>query len=233
MREGVIEVATGMRKCPLCGAHLVKKYNTNPRRLITLNGEYWALERVLRCSNRECSGHSMSFRSEELQAAIIPGRIFGLDVIVYIGELRYKEHKNYAEITEALEEKGITISLGELTNLTRTFESLLKGWHEERIQEIRAKLGPYVLSIDGTYSYKEETLYLFRSYEQGLVLYAATAKKDDTAHFQPLLENVLTMYGTPMAVISNMQPAIIGAVKNALSDVPHQYYQFHVIRNAG
>jgi hypothetical protein len=166
MREGVTEVSTGMRKCPLCGMRLVKKYNKNPRRVIALNGGYWALERVLRCRNRECLGHPMSFRSEELQAAIIPGRIFGLDVIVRIGELRYKEHKNYAKITEALEEKGIAISLGKRTNLSSTFESLLKGWHEERIHEIRAKLGLYVLSANGTYSYKDEALYIFRSYEQ-------------------------------------------------------------------
>ena len=77
----------------------------------------------------------MSFRSEALQASIISKRIFGLDVIIYIGELRYKDHKTYAELIEALEEKGIKISMGELTNLTRTFESLLKGWHDERIQE--------------------------------------------------------------------------------------------------
>jgi hypothetical protein len=133
----------------------------------------------------------------------------------------------------ALVEKGIKISMGELTNLTRTFESLLKGWHDERIQEIREKLGKYVLSIDGTYSYKDETLYIFRSYEQGLILYAATAEKDDTAHFQPLLEKVLEMYGAPMAVISDMQPAIIEAVKNVIPGVPHQYCQFHFIRNAG
>jgi hypothetical protein len=88
-------------------------------------GEYRALESVLRWSNRECSGHSLSFRSEEFQAAIIPGRIFGLDVIVRIGELRSKEHK------------------------------------------------------------------------------------------------------------SDMQPAISEAVKNVIPDVPHQYCQFHVIRNAG
>jgi hypothetical protein len=74
---------------------------------------------------------------------------------------------------------------------------------------------PYVLRIDGTYSYKDETLYIFRSYEQGLVLYAATAKKDDTAHVQPLLERVLAMYGTPMAVISDMQPALNVIGKNA------------------
>jgi hypothetical protein len=81
-----------------------QKYSTSPKRVITLNGEYWALERVLRWSNRECSGHSMSFRSEELQAAIIPGRIFGLEVIVRIGELRYKEHKSAMQpaISEAV-----------------------------------------------------------------------------------------------------------------------------------
>ena len=71
-----------------------QKYNTNPRRVITLNGEYLTLEKVLRWSNRECSAHFMSFRSEEFQAAIIPNRIFGLEVIVYRGELRYKEHKS-------------------------------------------------------------------------------------------------------------------------------------------
>ena len=90
-----------------------------------------------------------------------------------------------------------------------------------------------MLSIDGTYSYKDETLYIFRSYEQGLVLYAATIEKNDTAHFQPLLEKVVGMYGAPMAVISDMQPAIIEAVKNVIPGVPHQYCQFHFLQNAG
>ena len=96
-------VSTGMSECPLCGKRLVKKYNMNPRHVITLNGEYWVLERVLRCSNRKCPGYSMSFRSEKLQSSVISKKIFGLDVIVYIGELRYKEHKSYEEIREALE----------------------------------------------------------------------------------------------------------------------------------
>ena len=43
--------------------------------------------------------------------------------------------------------KGLKISMGELTNLTVTFESLIKGWHEEHIQEIKEKLGEYILSI--------------------------------------------------------------------------------------
>ena len=228
MSQEVVKVSTRMNNCPFCGAKLVKKYNANARRLITLNGEFWISERILRCSNRECPGHVLSFRAEEFQAAIIPRKIFGLEVISHIGTLRYEEHKTYEEIREALEKKGIRISMGELTNLTMTFESLIKGWHEEHIQEIKQKLGEYVLSIDGTYSYKGKTLYIFRSYENGVVLYANTTEKDDVAHFQPLLEKVVEMYGLPIAVISDMQPAIIEAVKNVLPGIPHQFCQYHL-----
>jgi MULE transposase domain. len=90
-----------------------------------------------------------------------------------------------------------------------------------------------VLSIDGTYSYKGKTLYIFRSYEKGVVLYANTTEKDDVPHFQPLLEKVVGMYGLPMAVISDMQSAIIESVKNVMPNIPHQYCQYHFIKNAG
>ena len=61
-------------------------------------------------------------------------------------------------------------------------------------RKIKQKLGEYVLSIDGTYTYKGKTLYIFRSYENGVVLYANTTEKDDVSHFQPLLEKVVEMY---------------------------------------
>ncbi|MDI6640679.1 MAG: hypothetical protein QMD78_07645, partial [Methanocellales archaeon] len=178
------------------------------------------------------SGYEKSFRAEKLQAIILPRKIFSLDVIMYIGTLRYEEHKTYDEIKEALGNKGIKISMGELTNLTMTFESLIKGWHEEHLQEIKEK-GEYVLSIDGTYSYKDKTLYIFRSYENGVVLYANTTEKDDVPHFQPLLEKVVGVYGLPMAVISDMQPAIIESVKNVMPNIPHQYCQYHFLKNTG
>ncbi len=103
MSQEVVTVSTRMNNCPFCGAKRVKNYNANARLLITLNGELWISERILRRSNRECPGHALSFRA------------------------------------------------------------------------------------DGTYSYKGKTLYIFRSYENGVVLYANTTGKDDVSHFQPLL----------------------------------------------
>ena len=41
------------------------------------------------------------------------------------------------------------------------------------------------------------------------------------------------MYGLPIAVISDMQPAIIEAVKNVMPGIPHQFCQYHFFKNAG
>lgn len=65
--EKIIEAISSIDRCPFCGSELKRKYNTNPRRLITLNGEYSSLERVSRCSNSECVGYEKSFRAEQLR----------------------------------------------------------------------------------------------------------------------------------------------------------------------
>lgn len=228
----VTDTVTSMERCPFCGAHLVRRFDHNPRRVISLSGEYWIREHVQRCSNKDCKGFKTSFRSEELQRIIIPYKIFSLGVVINIGTLRYEEHKTYAEIIAELSKKGIKISRGEVFNLCQTFESLVKGWHEERVTEIKEKLKEYVLSVDGTYSYRDKTLYIFRDYTSGLLLYASLAS-DDNDSVQPLFERVIEMYGKPGAVISDMQPAFIKSVENLLPGVPHQYCQQHFLTNAG
>ncbi len=126
---------------------------------MSLKGEYWVREQVQRCSNKKCKGFKTSFRSEELQRVVISRKIFSLGVLTTIGTLRYEEHKTYDEIIDSLAKKEIKISKGEVFNLCQAFESLIKGWHDERVAEIRAKLKEYVLSVDGTYSYKDKTLH--------------------------------------------------------------------------
>ena len=180
----------------------------------------------------EPMGSRTSFRSEELQRVVIPRKIFSLGVLTTIGTLRYEEHKTYDEIIDSLAKKEIKISKGEVFNLCQTFESLIKGWHDERVAEIRAKLKEYVLSVDGTYSYKDKTLYIFRDHTSGLVLYAALSR-DDKESVRPLFERVIELYGKPTAVISDMQPAFIELVKELLPGVPHQYCQYHFLNNAG
>lgn len=63
---------------------------------------------------------------------VIPRKIFSLGVVTKIGTLRYEEHKTYDEIIDSFVKRKIKISKGEVFNLCQTFESLIKGWHDER-----------------------------------------------------------------------------------------------------
>jgi hypothetical protein len=52
-------------------------------------------------------------------------------------------------------------------------------------------------------NYRRKTLYIFRDYISGLVLYTKTTEKDDKAHIKQPFKKLIQMYGKPIAVIGN------------------------------
>jgi hypothetical protein len=236
MERQVVECRTSFDVCPLCGSRLVKRYNCNPRKLVTLEGEIYVLERVLRCSNPECAARDWSFHSEELQMITFWRRIYGVDVTAHIADLKHRERKTHDEILEDLHPRGINISKGNITYVLNFVEAVARGWHEENIEVIRSKIkerGGYTLGVDGTHSYLGYPLYIFRDTLSGTVLYAQAAASESADDLKPLFEKVLEMFGKPLAVVSDMQPSILEVVKELLPGVKHQFCQYHFLRNVG
>jgi len=236
MERQVVECRTSFDACPLCGSRLVKKYNCNPRRIVTLEGEVYVLERVLMCSNPECAARDWSFHSEELQMITFWRRIYGVDVTAHIADLKHRERKTHDEILEDLHSRGINISKGNITYVLNFVEAVARGWHEENIEVIRSKIkerGGYTLGVDGTHSYLGYPLYIFRDILSGTVLYAQAAASESADDLKPLFEKVLEMFGEPLAVVSDMQPSILEVVKELLPGVKHQFCQYHFLRNVG
>lgn len=222
-------------KCPVCGEKLVKKYNTPKKTVIRLDGELVCWERVLRCRNKDCEGNSMSFHSAEFKALTLEGMSFGLDVVALEGGLRFEEHKTIEEVLANLSEHGVHTNGATVSKHLDKYLALISGYHKEKIEEIRhglAKQGGYVLQIDGTVSVKTKTLYIFRDNISGTVLYAALARneKDDV---KPLVQYVSDNFGIPLGVISDMQESIIRSVAEVFPGVPHQYCQYHFLKNVG
>lgn len=75
-------------------------------------------------------------------------------------------------------------------------------------------------------------MYIFRDNISGTVLYAALAR-DEKDDVKPLVQYVCDTFGTPLGVISDMQDAIIVSVEEVFPGVPHQYCQYHFLRNVG
>lgn len=223
------------KECPICGEKLVKKYNTPEKTVITLNGKLICWERVLKCRNKNCRGNSMSFHSAEFKGLTLEGMTFGIDVLALEGALRFEDNKTIDEILAGLSEHGIHTNGATVSKHLDKYLALISGYHKEKIEEIRqglAKQGGYVLQIDGTVSVKTKTLYIFRDNISGTVLYAALAgdEKDDV---KPLVQYICDTFGIPLGVISDMQDAIIGSVAEVFPGVPHQYCQYHFLKNVG
>jgi len=221
--------------CPKCGDKLVKYYNTNEKTVITLEGKLVCWERVLKCRNKNCAGNSMSFHSAEFKGLTLPGMSFGIDVVAREGELRFEEHKTIDEIVENLKEGGVHLTGAAVSKHLDKYLALISGYQKEKIEEIckaLAKQGGYVLQIDGTVSVKTKTLYIFRDNISGTILYAALAR-DDKDNVKPLVQYVNDSFGKPLAVVSDMQNAIIESVSEVFPGVPHQFCQYHFLKNVG
>jgi len=224
-----------IKECPICGRFLCKKYNTEPRTVVRLHETIKAVEHVKQCKNKKCSNRGKPFRSAELQSMVLPHMRYGIDVIARAGELRFYDLMTLHEIIEEFAKLGFKFSLGEISFLIDKFLGLTAGVQEEKIPEIRKNLEKkgFVLSVDGTISIKGKTLYIFRDTVNNIVLYSEICEVNDTTHIETMLRHVVEKFGVPLAIISDMQQSIIDSIKIVLPGVPHQFCQYHFLRNVG
>ena len=94
--------------CRLCGAPAWAAY-FNHRTVVTLRGLLHLSLRVRRCINRACQFYHRPYRPEEEGALALPDAEFGLDVLAFVGALRYREHRSVPEIHQALVARGVGV----------------------------------------------------------------------------------------------------------------------------
>ena len=94
--------------------------------------------------------------SARLQSIVLRNMVFGVDVILKVGELRKVHHLNIDEVKEKLmSDFHLEVSRAELPILERRWYNLLSCVQEAQIPKVRTefeKMGGYVLCIDGTIS---------------------------------------------------------------------------------
>jgi hypothetical protein len=233
---GAIKIYTPeIQVCVVCGRFLCRKYTTQPRTVVGLHETITASEQVMKCNNKNCSNRGNPIRSAELQSNVISHMTYGIDIVAHAGELRFYDHLTLDEIIEKFSKLGFKFGLGEMSFIINKFLALLAGVQEEKIPEIRKKFEKkgFVLSIDGTISIKGKTLYIFRDIVSSTILYSEICELNDTKQMESLFRSILEKFGTPLAIISDMQQSIIEAVKLVFPGVAHQFCQSHFLRNSG
>ena len=221
--------------CPLCGETMWAAYH-NYRTITTLEDVLHLTLQIRRCLNRACPQFHRPYRPEAEGRLALPKHEFGLDVIAWIGTLRYAQHRSLPEIHQHLRHRGVAIAPRTVTHLLERYDELLTLALTDtaRLQRITQAQGRVILALDGLQpDVGHEVLWVLRDCLSGEVLLARSLLSATQADLAALLRTVRQTVQVPIVgIISDGQLSIRGAVAEVFSDVPHQLCHFHYLREA-
>jgi len=217
--------------CAVCGQNL-KVLKTKRREVATLvAGQFIAHE--IKCSCPRCG---LIVGSQQLACLVSSGGKFGYDVLVYVGESTFLRCRNAKEIVGELKQRGILISHSEVGTLARKFVVYLSIAHKRVRKNTRGFLnahGGYVLHLDGTCEGGSPHLISALDGITEIVLENVKMPSENSAQLIPFLSRIRSCYGDPVAVVSDMGKAIVAAVKQVFTAIPHLLCHFHFLRDLG
>lgn len=171
--RGILKSVTGCRvcacetprePCPICGGAKWKVQKTTHRQGKTLaHGQFAARQVVHACANDCHHSNGSKVTTHSLTGLLLPASVVGYDVMGCVGVKRFVEHRQRDEIrTMLIEEYGIHLSTGEISNLTKRFVQYLARLHRARSDLLKAALisdGAWPMHVDATGEHGRGTLF--------------------------------------------------------------------------
>ena len=228
-----------LESCPVCHQPLVSKGSAvhSHKTIQTLGGEFHVVAYSRRCTNPDCSVCGKHFHSGEHLKLSLPYSTYGLDVIARIGQQRQREHKQFVEIQQQLNEQGVEINDTSVGRLYRLFLALMSGNWPHRSEKMKAaaqEYGGLILMCDGLQPDGEGPyLYVLWEVLSGVPISGEFLEPADTLHLSQWLERCGQQLGeTPiLALLSDGEPALVAALAEVWPDVVHQLCQMHFLGN--
>lgn len=223
--------------CPACGGPMWLSY-TNRRVVSTLAAVVALRLAIRRCVNVGCERFHRPYRPEEEGRWALPHQAFGLDVVAWIGALRYREQRSVSEIHQRRVARGVVMAPRTVAYLLGCYDELLSLSLQDRTARharLSAQAG-LILALDGLQpEVGHEVLWVVREVLSGEVLLARSLLSSCQAELEGVLEEALSgLEGLPIhGVISDGQHSIRKAVAARLPGVAHQRCPFHYLREAG
>ena len=104
--------------CLYCGGELERSHPVWSKTIIALREIAQVTNWGYRCVNRDtiCPKPKQVYRSALADGFALKGYNYGLDVIVFVGQQRFDEHRTVGEIHQALQKQGVPISERRVTD---------------------------------------------------------------------------------------------------------------------
>lgn len=224
-----------MATCLYCGDRLRPDHAVWRKYLTTLDGMRHVTNVGCYCRNPSCSHPHLVYRSAVADSLSLRGYTYGLDVIVWIGQLRWGHQRTRGEIHELVHERGISMCEREVQHLYEAYAVLLQQSLPARVTQRREQWlaqGGMVLSLDGIQPEKgNASVWVVREVLTGTVLVARMLDVSDTAALRALLAPINELQIPILGVVSDGFKPIRLAVADLWPAVHHQVCQFHFLRD--
>jgi hypothetical protein len=221
--------------CRSCGIWMPVAYHAH-RKVLTMKGLIQLRLVVRRCPNPTCQAYKQPYRPEEEGRWALPHGESGLDLIAYIGRLRYREQRSAPEMQRILHEQGLQVCERTVEHLMHRYEELvtLHLCSRQRLQERFTSQGRVILAIDGLQpDVGHEVLWVIREVLSGEIVLARALLSSTRDDLAGLLSEARELLCVPIhGIISDGQLSIRRAVAMAFPEIAHQLCHFHYLREA-
>lgn len=218
--------------CPDCGRPL-PVYQDDSRRVQGLDYQFWLHRRDKRCG-KSCSGSRPLFRAPRDLRVMLPGRMYGLDVTLHVGERHLAGGVALAQITRELNARGLPLDQRHTGRVFRDFMALtsLAGGDDAALREKLRAQGGIVLMCDGVqFEDRSPVLYVAWDAISGAPLFGERKLYRGQEDLIPLLEGVRDMGVPVIGIVTDKEKGLVPAVQHVFPDTPYQFCHTHFLKN--
>jgi hypothetical protein len=225
-----------LEECVHCGDQLVPSETWHVRKTVqTMEGPLFVAGKSKKCDYADCSHYGHHYHASGVLRVSLPHSTYGLDVLAFIGWQHEHEHKQFVEIQEMLNQRGIEICERHVGRLYRQFLALLGGMNERvksKLEETAKEHGGLIWGIDALQPEGHGTL-LYVLYEvlSGTPVSGAQLDHPTAKELVEWLKPYEELPYKVLATLSDGEETIIAAIETCWSDAPRQRCQEHFLGN--
>ncbi|MBU1752026.1 MAG: hypothetical protein KKA73_30475 [Chloroflexi bacterium] len=223
-------------KCVHCGQPLESSQTWHMRKYVqTMKAPLFVAGKSKKCANPDCSHSGQHYHASGVLRISLPFSTYGLDVLAFIGWQHEHEHKQFVEIQQKLNERGVLVNERNVGKLYRQFLALLGGRDERverRLTATAEEHGGLIWGLDGLQPEGHGTL-LYVLYEvlSGTPVTALQADHPTAKELVTWLNPYSALPFAALATLSDGEDTLMAALKTCWPDAPHQRCQEHVLGN--
>lgn len=226
-------VSTALQElCPDCNRTL-PVYQDDQRLVEGLDAAFWVHRRDKRC-RKDCPGKRPIFYAPRDLRIMLPGRIYGLDVTLYVGERHLVDGVSLAQISRDLHARGVLIDQRHTCRVFRDFVALtlMDRGDDAALRARLLKQGGIVLMCDGVqFEDRSPVLYLVWDSISGEPLFGERKQYRGEDDLVPLFERVRDMGIPVIGAVTDKEKGLVPAIQRVFPTVPYQFCQTHFLKN--